>query len=70
MTRRAVNARITSISVRYDEHAPEGGHLDGAKNVMLPITGHFRLVGHPRALHAVLQEIEALGERDRGPTAG
>jgi hypothetical protein len=55
-----VHDRITSISVRYDEHVPEGSHLAGAKNVTLPIAGHFRLVGHPAALAAVRAEIDAL----------
>jgi pimeloyl-ACP methyl ester carboxylesterase len=54
------NDRITSISVRYDEHVPEGSHLAGAKNVLLPLTGHFRLVGHPRSLATVRAEIDAL----------
>jgi pimeloyl-ACP methyl ester carboxylesterase len=48
-----VNARITSIFGEFDPHIPAGSHLEGATNVQIPITGHFRLLGDSRVQQAV-----------------
>ncbi len=48
-----VDHRITAMSVRFDEHVPEGTRLPGARNVTLPFTGHFRATAHPAALDAI-----------------
>ncbi|MGC3992746.1 MAG: hypothetical protein QM779_01215 [Propionicimonas sp.] len=53
-----VNARITSIASRFDEHVPEGSELEGARNVRLRLTGHFRPVGHPAGIAAVLAAVD------------
>lgn len=39
-----VNGKITSIYSRYDPHIPEGSHLDGADNIELESSGHFRIL--------------------------
>ncbi|MFT4110931.1 esterase/lipase family protein [Propionicimonas sp.] len=54
----AVNARITSIASRFDEHVPEGSELEGARNVRLRLTGHFRPVGHPVGIAAVVAAVD------------
>lgn len=46
----AVNARIVSVYAAFDPHIPEGSELAGARNVRLPIGGHFRILAHPRVL--------------------
>jgi triacylglycerol lipase len=43
----ATNARITSIYSRLDPLIPGGSRLDGARNVELPIVGHFRPLTSP-----------------------
>ncbi len=48
-----VNARIVSIFGEFDPHIPEGSRLDGATNVELPVSGHFRVLAHPLVLEAV-----------------
>ncbi len=53
-----VNARITSVYGRFDEHVPEGSDLPGARNIRLPVSGHFRVLGHPSCLKAVLAAVE------------
>ncbi len=53
-----VNARITSLYGRFDEHVPEGSDLPGARNIRLPVSGHFRVLGHPSCLRAVLAVVE------------
>ncbi|ARC56503.1 Haloalkane dehalogenase [Frondihabitans sp. 762G35] len=42
-----VNARITSVFSDFDGHVPEGSVLPGARNVTVPVDGHFRPLGHP-----------------------
>lgn len=52
-----VDDRITAVSVRYDEHVPEGTALPGAHNVSLPISGHFRATGHPATLQVIATQL-------------
>ena len=54
----AVNARITSIGTRFDEHVPEGSELPGALNVTVDVPGHFLPLGHPSVLAEVLAALE------------
>jgi pimeloyl-ACP methyl ester carboxylesterase len=56
----AANEQITSISVSYDEQVPEGSYLTGARNVMLPQPGHFRVLGHPATLARIVAEVGAV----------
>jgi hypothetical protein len=55
---RAVNARITSIYPAFDPHIPEGSRLEGATNVEIPVSGHFRILLDPRAAEAVVVAVE------------
>lgn len=65
---RQVNARIVSIYPRQDPHVPEGSHLDGAlDNIEIDITGHFRVVNHPRTRGAILRSIRRFTDPDAGP---
>lgn len=54
-----VNARITSIWGAFDPHIPGGSRLEGATNVPLRTSGHFRVVGSPELLAAVRQAARA-----------
>ncbi|MFP3712195.1 esterase/lipase family protein [Puerhibacterium sp. TATVAM-FAB25] len=56
----AVNQRITAIYPRFDPHIPETGHLTGATNVELPLSGHFRPLGHPVLVEHVVRAVERL----------
>ena len=57
---RAVNARITSIYPAFDPHVPQGSWLDGARNIELPVTGHFRILREPALLDTVRSEVARL----------
>ncbi|MEO6533202.1 MAG: alpha/beta hydrolase [Pseudolysinimonas sp.] len=56
---RAVNARITSIYPSFDPHIPEGSALEGARNIELPVVGHFRILLQPAVIEAVIEAVEA-----------
>lgn len=45
--------RIVSIWGWYDPHIPEGCALAGARNVEVPVGGHFRILGSPTVLGLV-----------------
>lgn len=53
--RTSANARIVAVSPDFDPHIPGGSHLDGATNIRLGISGHFRILGS-RELFDVLDE--------------
>ncbi|GAA4709247.1 Alpha/beta hydrolase family protein [Promicromonospora umidemergens] len=52
-----VNERITAVFPRFDPHIPETGRLPGARNVELPLSGHFRPLGHPLLVDTVVGEV-------------
>lgn len=56
----SVNGRIVSIFGRFDPHIPDGSALDGATNVLVPTSGHFRVLGSRRTHSAVLDAIRLL----------
>ena len=56
----SVNGRIVSIFGRFDPHIPDGSVLDGATNVMVPASGHFRVLGSPQTHAAVLDAVRRL----------
>lgn len=56
---RSVNARITSIYPSFDPHIPEGCVLDGARNIELPVIGHFRILLQPAVIDAVSEAVDA-----------
>lgn len=55
----AVNARITSIYPSFDPHIPDGCVLEGARNIELPLVGHFRILLDPAVIDAVLDAVDA-----------
>ncbi|MCR2762681.1 hypothetical protein NQ152_04070 [Microbacterium sp. zg.B48] len=56
----SVNGRIVSVFGRFDPHIPGGSALDGATNVMVPATGHFRILASPLTHAAVLDGVRML----------
>lgn len=52
-----VNARISSIASRWDPHIPDGSYLPGARNLVVPVDGHFRILGDRRLVAAVLDAV-------------
>jgi hypothetical protein len=53
----AVNRHITSIYSSWDPIVPNGSQLDGATNIELPVTGHFRILDRPELLDAVVRVV-------------
>jgi pimeloyl-ACP methyl ester carboxylesterase len=49
----AANSRVTSIFGDWDPHIPAGSRLEGATNVLVPVSGHFRLLADERVHRAV-----------------
>ncbi|MFD4422393.1 alpha/beta fold hydrolase [Agromyces sp. NPDC058484] len=56
----SVNSRIVSIFGTFDPHVPDGSVLDGATNVRVPVAGHFRVLGEPETVLAVLDGVARL----------
>jgi hypothetical protein len=52
-----VDERITAVYPAFDPHIPETGHLPGARNIELPLSGHFRPLGHPLLVDTVVHEV-------------
>jgi triacylglycerol lipase len=52
-----VNRHITSIYSSWDPIIPNGSVLDGATNLELPVTGHFRILDRPDLLAAVERAV-------------
>ncbi|BDZ47625.1 esterase/lipase family protein [Naasia aerilata] len=53
-----VNARITSIWGTFDPHIPGGSRLEGATNILLKASGHFRIFGTRELLDVVGRAVE------------
>jgi triacylglycerol lipase len=53
-----VNRRITSIWPSFDPHIPGGSRLDGATNLVLDGSGHFRIFGTRELLAAVEHAVD------------
>ncbi len=51
--------RITTFSVPYDQHVPEGTRLAGARNRSLPAHGHFRAISDPASVAIIVAEVLA-----------
>jgi len=49
-----VNERITSIYGVLDAHIPEGSELAGARNIRVPVIGHFRILTDERVIGVVV----------------
>ncbi|GAB3574983.1 hypothetical protein GCM10027406_05850 [Leifsonia lichenia] len=54
----AANARIVSVYGWFDPHIPGGSELDGAKNIELPVGGHFRILARRELLEVVDEFVE------------
>jgi len=60
LTEQTVNSRIISIEPSWDPHIPDGSTLEGARNLKLPVIGHFRILLHPDLPQLVIDEVEAV----------
>ncbi|MBW9110286.1 esterase/lipase family protein [Microbacterium ureisolvens] len=56
----SVNGRIVSVFGPWDPHIPEGSALEGATNIAVPTSGHFRVLGARSTERAVLDGIAVL----------
>ncbi|MGZ8804261.1 MAG: esterase/lipase family protein [Microbacterium sp.] len=56
----SVNGRIVSVFGRFDPHIPDGSALDGATNVIVPASGHFRVLASPQTHSAVIDGVRML----------
>jgi pimeloyl-ACP methyl ester carboxylesterase len=52
-----VNGNITSVYSSWDPIIPNGSALEGAANIELPVTGHFRILDRPDLLDAVARAV-------------
>ncbi|WP_138417946.1 esterase/lipase family protein [Sinomonas gamaensis] len=50
------NARIVSVGAGFDPLVGHATHLEGARNTVLPVTGHFRILADP-ALLAIVDDF-------------
>ncbi len=59
---RSVNHLITSISPEYDNHvwSDDGSHLDGAKNVRVPVSGHHKTLFDDTVIVEVCSAVEKI----------
>lgn len=55
---RRANARITSVYGVFDTMIPGGSELPGARNIRLPVGGHFHILGDPRTREVVLETAD------------
>jgi len=62
LTHEQINARIVSIYGEFDPHIPGGSALAGARNIELPVSGHFKILKSALVHEAVEREIAALVE--------
>ena len=58
----SINGRIVSVYGRFDPHIPGGSGLAGATNVLVPGSGHFRVLGDVRTHDAVLDAVRLLSD--------
>ena len=61
----SVNGRIVSVFGHFDPHIPDGSALDGATNVLVPESGHFRVLGSRRTHAAVIDGVRMLSSDGR-----
>lgn len=52
-----VNERIISVYPVFDPHIPGGSELPGARNIVLPTGGHFRVLGLPETIEIVRDRL-------------
>lgn len=54
----ALNTRITSVFPHFDPHIPNGSRLTGARNIELPVVGHFSILRDPLVLDTVAAAVD------------
>ncbi|WP_022892229.1 alpha/beta hydrolase [Agromyces subbeticus] len=64
----SMNSQIVSVFGTFDPHVPEGSVLAGAKNVQVPVAGHFRILSAPETSAAVVAGIESFAVPARAAT--
>ncbi|WP_104087220.1 triacylglycerol lipase [Arthrobacter sp. GMC3] len=64
-----INAQVVSIYPEFDPHIPGGSALQGAVNVEVPVSGHFRTLGDETVLTAVEQAVVGLSVKDSPTTS-
>ncbi|MGY5763663.1 esterase/lipase family protein [Brachybacterium sp. DNPG3] len=62
------DARIVSLLPRGDQVVTEGSALDGARNIELPVAGHFGSVHDPACWDLVHTELDAIAARSSDGT--
>jgi len=60
-----VNADIVSIYSTFDPHVPSSSVLPGATNVLLPVPGHFVILGTTELADAVELAVDGMAESHR-----
>lgn len=65
----AVNAHIVSVGARVDPLVGRSTTLEGGQNIVLPVTGHFRILEAPE-LMPIVDEVLADAAPDAGEQAG
>jgi len=60
-----INRSIVSIIPEYDNHvwSEKGSHLDGAKNIYVPVHGHHKIVYDKKVIEKTIQELERLSNQ-------
>ncbi|MDO5724378.1 MAG: alpha/beta fold hydrolase [Flaviflexus sp.] len=58
-----IRRRIFSIRPASDPHIPAATDLDGAHNIVVPASGHFRPLAHPATIRAALDAAAELISR-------
>lgn len=53
LTNTVMNSLISSLYSVFDPHIPQTSRLEGAENIVLPTTGHFRPMGDPETLRII-----------------
>jgi pimeloyl-ACP methyl ester carboxylesterase len=64
---RAANASIVSISAEIDPIVIGGTWLEGARNICLPVVGHFRILSHPAFLTLLDELLDEAGAGGKSP---
>lgn len=63
------NSRVASLYAPFDPHVPEGSSLKGARNLPLPVDGHFSPLGDPAVHRLAVQEVQRFEAEATQPRA-
>ncbi|QOR47214.1 hypothetical protein INS90_08060 [Trueperella pecoris] len=55
-----IRQRIFSLTPTWDPHIPEGSELEGATNIPMTLSGHFRGIGDPATLDLIVECVKRL----------